>query len=96
MADNVGGRTHPDSERELIVETVMNGIEKRAGFYRGYLTHDRSPIPLAVVLGITIALWLFVYLIGAVGHPYKAQMGLPPHATSEIARQPTPGVPEKP
>ena len=29
----------------------MNGIEKRAGFYRGYLTHDRSLIPLTVVLG---------------------------------------------
>ena len=96
MGDNTSGSTHPDSERESIMETVMSGIEKCAGFYRGYLTHDHSPIPLAVVLGITIALWLFVYLIGAVGHPYKAQMGLPLHVSSDIARQPTPGVPEKP
>ncbi len=74
----------------------MNGIEKRAEFYRGYLTHDRSLIPLTIVLGITVALWLLVYLIGAIGHPYKAQMGFPLHASSDIERQPTLVVGEKP
>jgi hypothetical protein len=62
------------------METVMNGHEKRAAYYRGYLTDDRSFIPLTIVLGITVALWLFVYLIGAVGHPYKPQAGLLQHA----------------
>ena len=28
------------------METVMNGVEKRAAFYRGYLTDDRSFVPL--------------------------------------------------
>ena len=32
----------------------MNGIEKRAGYYRGYLTDDRSLIPLTIVLGIIV------------------------------------------
>jgi hypothetical protein len=57
------------------METVMNGVEKRAAFYRGYLTDDRSFIPLTIVLGLTVAIWLLVYLIGAVGHPYKPQAG---------------------
>ena len=53
----------------------MNGIEKRAGFYRGYLTDDRSLIPLTIVLGITVALWLLVYLIGLVGQPIIPRWG---------------------
>ncbi|HME85259.1 MAG TPA: hypothetical protein VKG91_12105 [Roseiarcus sp.] len=69
----------------------MNGIEKRAGFYRGYLTDDRSLIPLTIVLGITVALWLLVYLIGSVGQPYKPSMGLlAPHASSSVALQHAP------
>ena len=56
----------------------MNGTEKRAGYYRGYLTDDRSLIPLTIVLGIIVALWLLVYLIGSVGAPYKPQLGLLP------------------
>jgi hypothetical protein len=58
------------------METVMNGVEKRAAFYRGYLTDDRSFVPLTIVLGLTVAIWLLVYLIGAVGHPYKPPAGL--------------------
>ncbi len=81
------GRNDNDGKKlDRVMETVMNGIEKRAGFYRGYLTHDRSLIPLTVVLGITVALWLLVYLIGLVGQPYKPQMGLLPlHASASIA-----------
>lgn len=68
----------------------MNGIEKRAGFYRGYLTDDRSLIPLTIVLGITLALWLLVYLIGSVGQPYNPQMGLLPlHASASVGLQHT-------
>jgi hypothetical protein len=73
------------------METVMNGNEKRADYYRGYLTDDRSFIPLTIVLGITVALWLFVYLIGAVGHPYKPPAGLlhaPPAAPAAIVARP--------
>ncbi len=74
------------------METVMNGVEKRAGFYRGYLTDDRSFIPLTIVLGLTVAIWLLVYLIGAVGHPYKPPAGLlqrvPPPAPSAVAARP--------
>jgi hypothetical protein len=70
------------------METVMNGIEKRAGFYRGYLTDDRSLIPLTIVLGIMVALWMLVYLIGSVGQPYKPQVGLLPlHASASVALQ---------
>ena len=47
----------------------MNGIEKQAAFYRGYLTDDRSLIPLTIVLAAGVALWLLVYLVGAVAMP---------------------------
>jgi hypothetical protein len=66
----------------------MNGIEKRAGYYRGYLTDDRSLIPLTIVLGFTVALWLLVYLIGSVGPPYKPQMG----CCRRMLRRPSPSV----
>lgn len=38
-----------------------------AGFYRGYLTEERSLMPLAVVLAAGIALWLLFYLVSVVG-----------------------------
>jgi hypothetical protein len=44
----------------------MNGIEKHAAFYRGYLPDDRSLVPLTVLLSATLALWLLVYLVAAV------------------------------
>ena len=66
----------------------MNGIEKRAGFYRGYLTDDRSLIPLTIVLGITVALWLLVYLIGSVGQPYKPSDGVAGAACLVVRRPP--------
>jgi hypothetical protein len=66
------------------METAV-GIEKRWGFYRGYLTDARSPIPLTIVVGTTVAMWALVYLIGAIGHPYKPQMGLLQHASTLVA-----------
>ena len=36
----------------------MDGIGKHAAFYRAYLPHDRSLIPVAVALGAIVALWL--------------------------------------
>jgi hypothetical protein len=48
------------------METRMYGIGKHAGFYSGYQTEDRSLIPLTIVLGITVALWLLVYLVGSI------------------------------
>ncbi len=44
----------------------MNGIEKQAAFYRGYLTDERSLVPLTIILASVVALWLFVYLVAAV------------------------------
>jgi hypothetical protein len=82
------GRAHNEGKSLIVMETVMNGTEKRAGYYRGYLTDDRSLIPLTIVLGIIVALWLLVYLIGSVGAPYKPQMGLlGPHASPTVALQ---------
>jgi hypothetical protein len=43
----------------------MNGIEKQAAFYRGYLPDDRSLVPLTIVLATSVALWLIVYVAGA-------------------------------
>ena len=44
----------------------MNGIEKQAAFYRGYLTDERSLVPLTIVLVSVVALWLLVYLVATV------------------------------
>jgi hypothetical protein len=44
----------------------MNGIGKQAAFYRGFLPDDRCLVPLTVLLGATLALWLLVYLVAAV------------------------------
>jgi hypothetical protein len=57
----------------------MNGIEKQAAFYRGYLTDERSLVPLTIMLTSLVALWLIVYLVTAVGGPLKEAVGaLPP------------------
>jgi hypothetical protein len=55
------------------MEAVMNEIGKHAVFYRAYLPHDRSLIPVAVTLGVIVALWLSLYLISAEQHPQFAQ-----------------------
>ncbi len=54
----------------------MNGIEKQAAFYRGYLTDERSLVPLTIVLATVVALWLLVYLLAAVAEaPQDAGAG---------------------
>jgi hypothetical protein len=49
----------------------MNGIEKHAAFYRGYLTDERSLVPLTIVLATVVALWLLVYLVAAVAEAHQ-------------------------
>jgi hypothetical protein len=39
----------------------MNGIEKQAAFYRGYLIDDRSLVQLTTALAAIVSLWLLVY-----------------------------------
>ena len=50
---------------------------KSTAFYRGYLPDDCSLIPLTIVLAIIVALWLLVYLVGAVGPQPTLQTGEP-------------------
>jgi hypothetical protein len=51
----------------------MNGIEKQAVFYRGYLIDDRSLIPLTRALAAIVGLWLLVYMVGPVDPQTKPQ-----------------------
>jgi hypothetical protein len=51
----------------------MNGIEKQAVFYRGYLIDDRSLIPLMRALAAIVGLWLLVYMVGPVDPHAKPQ-----------------------
>ena len=72
----------------------MNGIGKHAAFYRAYLPHDRSLIPVAVALGVIVALWLCLYFISEEQNPQTAQRRSPrcggarlPTCQSLIARE---------
>jgi hypothetical protein len=56
----------------VLMEAMMDGIGKHAAFYHAYLPHDRSLIPVAVVLGAIVALWLSLYLVSAEQHPQFA------------------------
>ena len=47
----------------------MNGIERQAVFYRGYLIDERSLAPLTTALATIVGLWLLVYVFGALGGP---------------------------
>ncbi len=49
----------------------MNRIEKQAAFYRGYLTDERSLVPLTIVLATVVAVWLLVYLVAAVAEAHQ-------------------------
>jgi len=49
----------------------MNGIEKQAAFYRGYLADERSLVPLTIVLATVVAVWLLVYLVAAVAEAHQ-------------------------
>ena len=85
---DVGGRA---------METVMSGIEKDAGFYRGYLTDDRSIGPLAAVLVTLAAIGLLFYLIGLIGpaptqDPIAAAQAVHGGMRSSASDRPTPPV----
>jgi hypothetical protein len=64
------------------METAMNRIERQAAFYRGYLADDHDLTAVVAVLVTGIALWLFFYLVSAVG-PSPDRGGVrPPHVTT--------------
>jgi hypothetical protein len=68
----------------------MNGIEKQAVFYHGYLIDDRSLIPLTIALATIVGLWFVVYLVSAVGGPWANQkmVQVASHAASLGLRSP--------
>jgi hypothetical protein len=57
------------------MEAVMNEIGKHAVFYRAYLPHDRSLIPVAITLVAIVALWLCLYFVSEAQNPQTAQAG---------------------
>lgn len=69
----------------------MNGIEKHAEYYRAYLPHDRSLIPLTIGLATIVALWLFLYLVSAVGPQPKWQPAqAATHSSAVVSRAASP------
>jgi hypothetical protein len=58
---------------EFVMEAMMDGIDKHAAFYRAYLPHDRSLIPVAVALGAIATLWLSLYCVSAERTPQIVQ-----------------------
>jgi hypothetical protein len=71
----------------------MNGIEKQAAFYRGYLIDDRSLAPPTTALAAIAGLWLLVYAVSAIGGPEAKQqmVQVAPHASpSHGSRSPWP------
>ena len=65
----------------------MNGIEKYADYYRAYLPHQRSLIPLTIALATVIALWLSLYLVSAAGPaPTRLTAQSAAHATTVVLR----------
>jgi hypothetical protein len=63
----------------------MNGIEKQAAFYRAYLIDDRSVGPLTVAWATIVALWLLVYLVGAVSPHSRSHTAEPAMQASALA-----------
>jgi hypothetical protein len=55
------------------MEAMMDGIGKHAAFYRAYLPHDRSLIPVAVARGAIVARWLSLYCVSAERNPQIVQ-----------------------
>ena len=60
----------------------MDDIGKHAAFYRAYLPHDRSLIPVAVALGAIVALWLSLYLVSAERNPKSSRRKRAPRPCS--------------
>jgi len=63
----------------------MNGIEKQVAFYRAYLIDNRSVGPLTVAWATIVALWLLVYLVGAVSPHARSQAAEPAMRASALA-----------
>ena len=61
-----------DAERD-VMEAMMDGIGKHAAFYRAYLPHDSSLVPVAVALGAIVALWLSLYSVSTERNPQIVQ-----------------------
>ena len=68
----------------------MNGIEKQAAFYRGYLIADFSLAPLTTALATIVGLWLLVYVVSAIGGAEANQqmVRVATHASSLAPRSP--------
>jgi hypothetical protein len=62
------------------MEVAMDWIGNHAAFYRGYLTDDRSLLPLTIVLANGVALWLLIYLVSLVGPVPSTPSAVLPHA----------------
>ena len=60
----------------------MDGVGKHAEFYRAYLPHDRSLVPVAVALCAIVALWLSLDLIGT-----RVAEGSPNHGLLDEATE---------
>ena len=71
----------------IVMETVMDGIDKHATFYRAYLPADRSLVPMTIALATIVALWFFVYLVIAVGPQTEAETMRPGTHAAPIALQ---------
>ncbi|HSU99251.1 MAG TPA: hypothetical protein VLI91_04015 [Roseiarcus sp.] len=52
---------------------MMDTIGKHAAFYRAYLPHDRSLIPVAIALCAVAALWLSLYSVSTERSPQIVQ-----------------------
>lgn len=45
----------------------MSGPDREDDYYRGLLPDSRSALSIAITLATSIAMWLLVYLISAIG-----------------------------
>ena len=54
----------------------MDEIGKHAAFYRAYLPHDRSLVPVAVTLATIVALWLCLYFVSEKQNEQTADVGV--------------------
>jgi hypothetical protein len=81
-SERVAGRAGGQQGDRISMVAVMS-IEKHAAFYRAYQPHERSLVPVAVVLATMIALWLLVYLLSALG-PYVPPTASPSQQSAAL------------
>lgn len=65
----------------------MNGFEKYAAYYRGYLADDRRLASVIGVLLTAVALWLLFYVVSLVGPASQQSLryGAPPAHAAQAA-----------